>query len=76
MSKRLVLVIEVDGSQHECSEERIRRDRTKDSILTSCNIPLLRLRTNDSGQEERIREALDTALLRWRPPSSPTSRPR
>lgn len=65
VSKRLVLVIEVDGFRHEWSQEQIRRDRTKDSILASCNIPLLRLRTNDSGQEERIREALDTALLRW-----------
>ena len=60
ISHKPVLVIEVDGvSFHEQNKEQQERDSKKNSILQKANIKLLRLKTNESGEEERIKNALD-----------------
>ena len=60
---RLVLAIEVDGWQyHGASDTQRKRDALKDSIMAAYDVPVLRLPTNGSGEERRIREALDQLL--------------
>ena len=60
---RLVLAIEVDGWQyHGASDTQRTRDALKDSIMAAYGVPVLRLPTNGSGEERRIREALDKLL--------------
>ena len=60
---RLVLAIEVDGWQyHGASDTQRKRDALKDSIMAAYGVPVLRLPTNGSGEERRIREALDKLL--------------
>ena len=60
---RLVLAIEVDGWQyHGNNKEQQQRDALKDSIMAAYDVPVLRLPTNGSGEERRIREALDKLL--------------
>ncbi|MFV8605932.1 AAA domain-containing protein [Ralstonia pseudosolanacearum] len=46
-------VIEVDGGTHD-EPEQAARDALKDSILAKSNLPILRLRTVESGIEEKI----------------------
>ena len=61
MSRKPILVIEVDGiSFHEQRKEQQERDVKKNSILDKAGIPILRLKTNESGEEKRIRIALDS----------------
>lgn len=60
MSKKPILVIEVDGvSFHEQQKTQIDRDNKKNSILAKANIPIIRLKTNGSDEEGKIREALN-----------------
>lgn len=60
---RLVLAIEVDGWQyHGASDTQRKRDALKDSIMAAYGVPVLRLPTNGSGEELRIRDALDQLL--------------
>ena len=60
---RVVLAIEVDGWEyHGNNKEQQRRDARKDSIMAAYGVPVLRLATNESGEERRIREALDQLL--------------
>ena len=60
---RLVLAIEVDGWEyHGNNKEQQQRDARKDSIMSAYDVPVLRLATNESGEERRIREALDELL--------------
>ena len=60
---RVVLAIEVDGWEyHGNNKEQQRRDARKDSIMDAYDVPVLRLATNESGEERRIREALDQLL--------------
>ena len=60
---RLVLAIEVDGWEyHGASDTQRKRDALKDSIMAAYGVPVLRLPTNGSGEELRIREALDELL--------------
>ncbi|MCQ2087727.1 MAG: AAA domain-containing protein [Bacilli bacterium] len=54
-SKEPECVIEVDGvSFHEQSEKQSTRDIMKDAVLKKCGIPILRLKTNESNERERI----------------------
>lgn len=54
-----VLAIEVDGSSyHFEGSEQSKRDRLKDSILEKVGLPLLRLATDGSGEEQKIIELL------------------
>ena len=60
---RVVLAIEVDGWEyHGNNKEQQQRDARKDSIMAAYGVPVLRLATNESGEERRIREALDKLL--------------
>lgn len=59
VSKMPVLVIETDGySFHKAETEQHRRDLKKNHILALYNIPLLRLSTTGSSEEEKIVAAL------------------
>lgn len=58
--KACALVIEVDGfAFHENEPEQLRRDQLKDSILRKYGVPILRLATNGSREQEKIQNALD-----------------
>jgi hypothetical protein len=64
VTRRPSLAIEVDGFRfHEDRPEQLRRDALKDSVLKRLGIPLLRLATTGSDEEQRIREALTAAEL-------------
>lgn len=55
-----VLAIEVDGyDNHKKGTVQYERDQLKNSILDKYNIPWIRLKTNGSNEEERIRNKLD-----------------
>ena len=59
MDKQPVLAIEVDGTGfHETGGKQAERDIKKNSILEKCAVSLLRLRTDGSGEKEKIRTAL------------------
>ena len=59
MDKQPVLAIEVDGTGfHEAGSKQAERDIKKNSILEKCAVPLLRLRTDGSGEKEKIRAVL------------------
>ncbi len=63
VTEKLVLAIEVDGWYfHGYSDEQQKRDALKDSIMAAYGIPVLRLPTNGSGEEQLIREALNSVL--------------
>ena len=54
-----MLAIEMAGSGfHEAGSKQAERDIKKNSILEKCAVPLLRLRTDGSGEKEKIRTAL------------------
>ena len=54
-----LVCIEVDGTGfHEAGSKQAERDMKKNSILEKCAVPLLRLRTDGSGEKEKIRNAL------------------
>ena len=60
VTKRLLLAIEVDGWKfHGMSQTQQKRDNLKDSIMSAYGVPVLRLSTIGSGEEQKIREALD-----------------
>lgn len=55
VTKKPVLAIETDGySYHNNETEQHQRDIMKDHILEVYNIPILRLKTNESGEENKI----------------------
>lgn len=63
MDKKPVLVVEVDGyAYHANNPKQIERDRMKDAILNKYGIPILRIRTNESGEEKRFRDKLAEIL--------------
>lgn len=57
-----VLAIEVDGFYLHNRKEQIIRDRKKDSILKKCNIPVLRFKTNECNEYERIINKLNEII--------------
>ncbi len=60
ISKKPVLAIEVDGyNYHKEDTAQASRDLLKDHILKLYDIPLLRFKTNGSGEKEQIIEMLD-----------------
>lgn len=60
ISKKPVLAVEVDGyDYHSPKTEQASRDTLKDHILELCDIPLLRFKTNGSGEKEKIEETLE-----------------
>ncbi|MDD2215334.1 MAG: AAA domain-containing protein [Eubacteriales bacterium] len=59
LDKMPVLVVEVDGySYHANNPKQLKRDKMKDSILQKYKIPILRIKTNDSGEERKLRQKL------------------
>lgn len=55
LDKMPVLVVEVDGyAFHANNPEQLRRDKMKDTILQKYGIPIIRMRTNESGEETRL----------------------
>ena len=56
MGKAPVTAIELDGiGFHKPGSDQAARDARKDNIFKKCNIPLLRICTNESGERERIK---------------------
>lgn len=65
LDKFPVLAIEVDGfSYHENDPHQLERDRMKDHILDVYRLPILRLPTTGSREDEKIRGKLDIILNR------------
>ena len=61
-----LLAIEVDGfAFHENNPDQRARDTLKNEILAAHQMPLLRLPTTGSGEDQRIRQALDNAETHW-----------
>ena len=59
MDKLPVLAVEVDGTSfHKQGSQQAIRDDKKNRILEKCGILLLRLRTDGSNEQEKIRTAL------------------
>lgn len=60
ISKKPVLAIEVDGyTYHREKTRQERRDRMKDHIAKAYGLPLLRFKTNGSGEKEKIIKKLN-----------------
>ena len=53
LNKEIVMVVEVDGSQHK-EEVQAARDRRKDRLLTAAGIKVLRLSTTTIECKEKI----------------------
>ena len=63
MDKQPVLAVEVDGTRfHEPGSKQAERDAKKNHILEICSLPLLRLRTDGSGEREKLCAALRDAV--------------
>ena len=63
MDKSPVIVIEVDGTKYHAEGSRqAERDAMKNSVLQKCGIPILRIRTNESGESSRIIALLKDSL--------------
>lgn len=63
LAKMPVLVIEVDGYKyHANNPKQLERDKMKDTILQKYGIPVLRIRTNESGEETRLYNKLVQVL--------------
>lgn len=63
ISKKPVLAIEVDGwDNHKEGTVQAGRDALKDHILELYEIPLLRFKTNGSGEKERVLERLEEII--------------
>lgn len=63
MDKSPVMAIEVDGVRfHPPGSQQSDRDNMKNNIFDKCGIPLLRIRTNESGERERIESMLKNSI--------------
>lgn len=59
LDKMPVLVVEVDGhAYHANNPVQLKRDQMKDEILRKYSIPIIRMKTTESGEEERLRQKL------------------
>lgn len=65
VDKSPVLAIEVDGyAFHREGTRQSERDALKDSVLTKCGLPILRLSTVGSDERSRIRKKLKDLAMR------------
>ena len=63
MDKSPVMAIEVDGTKyHAEGSPQAERDAMKNSVLSKSGVPILRIRTNESGEDLRIIAMLKDAL--------------
>ncbi len=60
--KKPMLAIEVDGYSFHSKQEQIIRDNKKDSILSKCNIPFLRFKTNECNEKQKIISKLEDII--------------
>ncbi|NMD72281.1 AAA family ATPase [Bacillus sp. DNRA2] len=59
LDKMPVLVVEVDGHAfHANNPIQLSRDQMKDDILRKYNIPIIRMKTTESREEDRLRQKL------------------
>lgn len=59
LDKMPVLVVEVDGyAYHANNPKQLQRDKMKDDILKKYSIPIIRIKTNESGEERKLRRKL------------------
>lgn len=59
LGKNPVLGIEVDGFEfHKDGTKQAERDKMKDKILEKYNFPILRFRTNESNEKEKLKNKL------------------
>ena len=64
----IVCIIEVDGvAYHENNKEQQIKDSLKDSILQKCDLPLLRLKTNGSNEEIKIKQIFNKYIDKFQP---------
>ena len=63
LDKMPILVVEVDGhAYHANNPTQLKRDKMKDDILRKYNIPIIRMKTTGSGEEESLRQKLNDIL--------------
>ena len=63
MDKKPIMAIEIDGTRYHAKGSRqAERDLLKNSVMEKYGLPLLRIRTNESGVEDRIRTKLREVL--------------
>jgi len=63
VDRQPVLVVEVDGyAFHDAKPEQLKRDNLKDSILQQYRIPIIRFKTIESREEERLRIKLQEVV--------------
>ena len=63
LDKEPALVVEVDGYRyHVDDKEQTKRDEIKDRVLHKIGLPVLRIRTNESGEKAKLSEALDNVI--------------
>ncbi|HNX29688.1 MAG TPA: DUF2726 domain-containing protein, partial [Syntrophomonadaceae bacterium] len=63
LDKMPILVVEVDGyAFHANNPRQLERDKMKDTILQKYDIPILRLKTNESREEARLQNKLEQVL--------------
>ena len=60
--KKPILAIEVDGYYFHNKKEQKIRDQKKNNILKKCNIPLLRFKTNECREIEKLKKQLDEII--------------
>lgn len=64
LGKQPVLVVEVDGySFHRPDTKQAQRDALKDVILRKYNIPIVRFKTNESNEKNRLIDALNRIII-------------
>jgi very-short-patch-repair endonuclease len=63
LDKEPALVVEVDGYRyHADKKEQTKRDEIKDRILYRIGLPIIRIRTNESGEKAKLTEALEKVI--------------
>ncbi|PFO09348.1 hypothetical protein COJ85_01720 [Bacillus sp. AFS076308] len=63
LDKMPILVVEVDGhAYHANNPSQLKRDQLKDEILRKYKIPIIRMKTTGSREEERLRDKLVEVL--------------
>ena len=63
MNRAPLLAIEIDGTSfHAPGTAQANRDTIKDHVMEKIHIPLLRIKTNESGERARIETALLSAV--------------
>jgi very-short-patch-repair endonuclease len=63
LNKQPMLAIEVDGYNfHKVGTKQAERDQIKNAILENYEIPLMRFKTNESSEKERLILFLESLL--------------